>query len=79
MTMQKIKINNILMVVLLLLLAHTEHVLLHLPTSVLTRWQRSLKDIKNIPFRFSGVDDCWETYPSALRDTNHMDSSAIWE
>ena len=24
---------------------------------------------KNSPFGFSGVDDCWETYPSALTDT----------
>ena len=23
---------------------------------------------KNFPFGFSGVDDCWETYPSALMD-----------
>jgi len=24
---------------------------------------------KNSPFGFSGVDDCWETYPSALTDS----------
>jgi len=24
---------------------------------------------KNSPFGFSGVEDCWETYPSALTDT----------
>ena len=24
---------------------------------------------KNSPFGFSGVDDCWEIYPSALTDT----------
>ena len=24
---------------------------------------------KNSPFSFSGVDDCWETYPSTLTDT----------
>ena len=24
---------------------------------------------RNFPFNFSGVDDCWEIYPSALTDT----------
>ena len=24
---------------------------------------------KNSPFGFSGVDECWETYPSAITDT----------
>ena len=24
---------------------------------------------KNVPFGFSGVDDCWETYPAVLADS----------